>query len=39
MKNIWFANEPVANQFITNLVENINNYSGENWIDMYPEKF
>ena len=33
----WFADEPAAKDYVNELVKNIKNYRGENWIDKYPE--
>lgn len=34
--NVWYAREASATQYIQNLVENIDRYEGDNWINQYP---
>ena len=34
---IWYADTPEAEKYVNTLVNSIENYSGENWIDVYPE--
>ena len=39
--NVWFAEDsgnPGLEKYIKQLVEKINSYDGENWIDKYPEE-
>jgi len=35
---VWYPTEPKAQPFVSRLVENIDNYCGENWLDTYPNK-
>ena len=34
---VWYPNEPESKVFVERLIDNINNYDGENWINKYPE--
>ncbi len=36
---LWYPTEPEAKVFVEKLVENIDNYDGENWLEKYPEEF
>lgn len=33
---VWYANEPEAEQFINKLLNSINSYQGENWLEKFP---
>ena len=33
---VWYPTQPEAKVFVSRLIENINNYAGENWLDEYP---
>lgn len=35
---VWYAKEKEAESYLKSLIERINNYTGENWIDKYPDK-
>lgn len=35
---VWYASEEKAENYIKSLVKRINDYSGENWIDKYPNE-
>jgi hypothetical protein len=35
---VWYPNEPEAKSFIERLVNNIDKYKGENWLNKYPEE-
>lgn len=35
---VWYAKEKEAESYLKSLIEKINNYTGENWIDKYPDK-
>lgn len=35
---IWYAREKEAEDYLKSLVEKINSYNGENWIDKYPDE-
>ena len=35
---VWYPNEPESKEFVERLINNINNYNGENWINKYPEE-
>ena len=41
--NIWFATgadgNPYLKNYLDNLISNIENYDGENWLERYPEGF
>lgn len=34
---VWYPNEPESKMFVERLINNIENYDGENWINKYPE--
>ena len=34
---VWYPTQPEAKAFVDRLIENINNYAGENWLNEYPE--
>lgn len=34
---VWYPNKENAKEYIKNLVQKIENYDGENWLDRYPE--
>ncbi|MDE5770241.1 MAG: hypothetical protein K2I06_01240 [Ruminococcus sp.] len=35
--HIWYAREEKAENYLKSLVERINSYNGENWVDKYPD--
>ena len=34
---VWYPTEPTAKVFLERLIDNINNYTGENWLYKFPE--
>ena len=34
---VWYPTQPEAQVFVSRLVENIENYRGENWLNTFPE--
>lgn len=34
---VWYPTEPEAKNYLDRLIDNIENYDSENWIDKYPE--
>jgi len=34
---VWYPNEPEAQPYISLLIDSIENYDGENWLNKYPE--
>lgn len=34
---VWYPNEPESKVFVERLINNIDDYDGENWINKYPE--
>ncbi len=33
---LWYASEPEAESFVEQLLKNIENYNGKNWLYEYP---
>ena len=34
---VWYPTEPEAKPFLSRLIENIEHYNGDNWLNRYPE--